>query len=59
MTDKKTATATKIDGRNQRSKRSRQAIVDALLVLIEEGTLVPTAQQISARAGVGIRTLFR
>jgi len=59
MTETKIDPATKIDGRIQRSERSRQAIVDALLMLIEEGTLVPTAQQISARAGVGIRTLFR
>jgi AcrR family transcriptional regulator len=47
------------DGRRQRSERSRQAIIDAGLVLIEEGVLVPTAQQISARAGVGIRSFFR
>jgi len=57
MTEAKNGT--KIDGRIQRSERSSQAIVDALLALIEEGTLVPTAQQISSRAGVGIRTLFR
>jgi AcrR family transcriptional regulator len=47
------------DGRRQRSERSRQAIIDAGLALIEEGVLVPTAQQISARAGLGIRSFFR
>ena len=47
------------DGRRQRSERSRQAIIDASLELLEEGTLVPTAQQISERAGVGIRSFFR
>ena len=47
------------DGRRQRSERSRQAILDAGAALIEEGVLVPTAQQISARAGVGIRSFFR
>lgn len=47
------------DGRRQRSERSRQAIIDASLALIEEGVLVPTAQQISERAGVGIRSFFR
>jgi len=47
------------DGRRQRSERSRQAIIDASLQLIEEGVLVPTAQQISERAGVGIRSFFR
>ena len=47
------------DGRRLRSERSRQAIIDALLALMDEGTLVPTAQQVSIRAGVGIRTVFR
>jgi len=47
------------DGRRQRSERSRQAIIDASLELLEEGILVPTAQQISERAGVGIRSFFR
>ena len=48
-----------MDGRRLRSARSRQAIIDAALALIEEGVLVPTAQQIAARAGVGIRSFFR
>jgi AcrR family transcriptional regulator len=47
------------DGRRLRSERSRQAIIDAMLNLIEEGILVPTAQQVSERAGVGIRSVFR
>jgi AcrR family transcriptional regulator len=47
------------DGRRLRSERSRQAILDAGLALIEEGVLVPTAQLISERAGVGIRSFFR
>jgi AcrR family transcriptional regulator len=47
------------DGRRLRSERSRQAIIDASLALIEEGILVPTAQQMSERAGVGIRSFFR
>jgi len=42
-----------------RSERSRQAIIDAMLNLVEEGILVPTAQQVSERAGVGIRSVFR
>ena len=48
-----------IDGRRLRSERSRLAIIEAALALQEEGTLVPTAQQISDRAGVGIRSFFR
>jgi AcrR family transcriptional regulator len=47
------------DGRRQRTERSRNAIIEASLNLLEEGILVPTAQQISDRAGVGIRTFFR
>jgi AcrR family transcriptional regulator len=42
-----------------RSERSRQAIIEAAVALMEEGVLVPTAQQISERAGVGIRSFFR
>ena len=48
-----------VDGRRLRSERSKQAIVDATLSLMEEGILIPTAQQISDRAGVGIRSFFR
>jgi AcrR family transcriptional regulator len=48
-----------VDGRRARSERSKQAIIDAALALQEEGILVPMAQQISDRAGVGIRSFFR
>lgn len=47
------------DGRRVRSERSRKAIIDAMLKLVAEGTLVPTAQQVSERAGVGLRSVFR
>ena len=47
------------DGRIKRSERSRQLIIDAMLVLIDEGNLIPTAQQVADRAGVAIRTVFR
>lgn len=47
------------DGRVRRSQRSGQAIVEALVELIGAGILEPTAQQVAARAGVGIRTVFR
>ena len=48
-----------VDGRRARSERSKQAIIDASLALMEEGNLIPTAQQISDKAGVGIRSCFR
>ena len=47
------------DGRRLRSERSRKAMIDAALELIEDGNYAPTAKQISARAGVGIRSFFR
>ncbi len=49
----------KVDGRRLRSDRSRQVIVEAMLQLINEGNLVPTAQQIADHAKVGIRSVFR
>ena len=55
----KSSTHAVSDGRRLRSERSRQAIIDAMLALVEEGVLIPTAQQVSDRAGVGIRTVFR
>ena len=48
-----------VDGRRQRGERTRQAIIEAALSLQEDGVLVPTAQQISDRAGVLIRSFFR
>lgn len=47
------------DGRRRRTERSRQAIIDAALSFMDEGILVPTAQQIADRAGLGIRSFFR
>jgi AcrR family transcriptional regulator len=47
------------DGRALRSERSRTAIVQALLDLVGQGILEPTAQQVADRGGVGIRTVFR
>jgi AcrR family transcriptional regulator len=50
---------TAADGRRQRSQRSRKALIDAALALIDQGNLVPTAQQVAERAGVGVRSFFR
>jgi AcrR family transcriptional regulator len=51
--------AVTLDGRRQRGERSRQAIIDAALAIITEGQLAPTAQLISERAGITIRSFFR
>ena len=49
----------KPDGRLLRSKRSRRLIIEAIIELIDEGFLIPTAQQVAERADVGIRSVFR
>lgn len=48
-----------IDGRRQRSERSRAAIITATLNLLDGGNLTPTAKQIAEEAGVGLRSFFR
>ena len=50
---------TSSDGRIQRSERSRQLIIEAMIDLINNGNLIPTAQQVADQAGVAIRTVFR
>ena len=55
----KSAKTGAVDGRRARSERSKQSIIEASLALMEEGNLIPTALQISDRAGVGIRSFFR
>jgi len=47
------------DGRVLRGARNRRVIVEALLELIREGEMQPTAEQVAKRAGVGTRTVFR
>jgi TetR/AcrR family transcriptional regulator of autoinduction and epiphytic fitness len=46
------------DGRSERSRRTRTAVVDALLALHDEGDLMPTAQRVADRAGVALRTVY-
>jgi TetR/AcrR family transcriptional regulator, regulator of autoinduction and epiphytic fitness len=47
------------DGRTVRAERTRRALVDALLALLDEGELRPTAERIAERAGVSERSLFQ
>lgn len=47
------------DGRAARAVRTRKAVADALLNLIEEGDLRPTSKSIARRAGVSERTIFQ
>ncbi|MER7006489.1 TetR family transcriptional regulator [Dactylosporangium sp. NPDC000555] len=48
----------RVDGRTMRAERTRQAITDAHLALLEEGDLRPTAERIAERAGVSLRALW-
>ena len=48
----------RIDGRLARSARTRHSVVDALLDLLGEGDLRPTAARIAERAGVSLRLVF-
>jgi AcrR family transcriptional regulator len=47
-----------IDGRRLRSERTRQYIIEAYLVVLREGSAVPTAARIAERAGYSVRSLF-
>ena len=53
------ATPEQRDGRTVRAARTRQALVDALLGLLDEGQMTPTAAAIAARAGVSERSVFQ
>lgn len=50
---------TQVDGRVARSERTREAIAEALLKLLDEGVLRPRAQVIAKRADVAVRTVFQ
>ena len=52
------STAAKSDGRAARGQRTREAIVEAFLSLIEEGVVRPSMEEVAARAGVSRRAIF-
>ena len=47
-----------IDGRRARGERTRLRVLEALLDLVEEGQLHPTALEVAQRAGVALRTVY-
>jgi TetR/AcrR family transcriptional regulator of autoinduction and epiphytic fitness len=53
------ATMAKEDGRAARAERTRQAIVQALVGILDGGDPRPTVEEIAARAGVSERTVFQ
>jgi AcrR family transcriptional regulator len=48
-----------VDGRVARSERTREAIAEALMALLNEGIQRPRAQEIAKRADVAVRTVFQ
>ena len=51
-------TDTAEDGRVARGRRTRQAVVDALLSLYAEDNLTPTIEDIATRVGLTTRTIY-
>jgi AcrR family transcriptional regulator len=47
------------DGRRRRGQNNRARIVTAMLEIIRTGDMSPSADQVAARADVGLRTVFR
>ena len=48
-----------VDGRTRRAQRTRDGVIDALVDLMREGELRPTAPRIAERAGVSLRSVFQ
>lgn len=47
------------DGRTARRERNRDLVLDAVLELFAEGTLVPGAAEVAERSGVSLRSVYR
>ena len=47
------------DGRRRRSQASRDRIIAAMMALVEGGAITPSAEEVAARAEVGLRSVFR
>lgn len=48
-----------VDGRTARARRTREAIVEACVALINQGDVRPTAPRIAQEAGVSVRSVFQ
>src|SRR5688500_6664926 len=48
-----------VDGRRLRRQQNRDAVIDALLALVEASSYTPSSAQIAERAGLSPRSLFR
>jgi hypothetical protein len=47
-----------VDGRRQRSERTRQLIIEAYLALLRDSPRIPTSNEIAERAGYSVRSVF-
>lgn len=48
-----------VDGRRARTVASRARILEAMIDLLQAGEAQPSAEAVAAKAGVGVRTVFR
>src|SRR5688500_3891186 len=48
-----------VDGRRLRRQQNREAVIDALIELFEEGSYTPSSAEVAERAGISPRSLFR
>jgi AcrR family transcriptional regulator len=48
-----------VDGRSARRHRNRDAVLDAVHALFVEGHSVPTTEDVAARSGVSLRSIYR
>ncbi len=51
-------TSDAVDGRVLRGRRNREAIVDAMVAMYDEGVLRPTAAQVAETAGLSTRSVY-
>ncbi len=59
MLQRKDKAEARPDGRRTRGEDNRRKIVGALLKLVAGGGVSPSAEEVAAEAGVGLRTVFR
>jgi AcrR family transcriptional regulator len=50
---------TPVDGRRARRERNRQKVIDAVFLLIQDGKVPPTVEDVARRAGVSVSSVFR
>src|SRR5437764_99636 len=53
------ANAPSLDGRAARRDRGREAVLDAVIALFEEGHVRPTPEAVAERSGVSVRSVYR